>query len=87
MDRELVKEAALSLGYGCLKPEQEKAVMAFIRGEDLFVSLPTGYGKSVCYAILPRVFDHCLVKKSGERALLLKVTRGGPYSQFRTAMH
>jgi len=32
-------------------------VCAFVQGHDTFVSLPTGYGKSTIYAILPYVFD------------------------------
>ena len=38
--REVVCTAAASLGYPQLKPEQEKAIIAFVRGEDVFVSLP-----------------------------------------------
>ena len=29
-----------------LKKEQENAIRAFLSGKDVFVSLPTGYGKS-----------------------------------------
>ena len=55
--RVLVGRAAASLGYLELKPEQEEAVASFVRGADVFVSLPTGYGKSLCFGLLPRVFD------------------------------
>ena len=29
-----------------LKPKQREAIIAFVDGNDVFVSLPTGYGKS-----------------------------------------
>ena len=49
--------AASRLGYAQLRPEQKKAVREFVNGSDVFVSLPTGSGKSLCYAVLPAVFD------------------------------
>ena len=51
------EEAARTLGYATLKPEQEKVLSEFLGGKDVFVSLPTGYGKSLCYAALPLAFD------------------------------
>ena len=53
------KDAATSLGITTLKTEQQEAIRQFVLGRDVFVSLPTGYGKSVCYFPLPFVFD-CL---------------------------
>ena len=32
-------------------------VKEIVAGNDVFVALPTGYGKSLCYALLPTVFD------------------------------
>ena len=43
---ELVNGVARSFGVFPLKPEQLKAVMAFLEGRDVFVSLPIGFGKS-----------------------------------------
>ena len=40
-----------------LKKEQRGTIHEFVSGRDVFVSLPTGYGKSFCYALLPAVFD------------------------------
>ncbi len=57
VERVLLQKAALRLGYDSLKAEQELAITSFIRGKDVFVSLPTGYGKSLCFALLPSVFD------------------------------
>ena len=40
------------------KPEQLASVRHVYEGRDVFVWLPTGYGKSLCYQVLPFVFDH-----------------------------
>ena len=40
-----------------LKEKQIEAITSFVEGQDVFVSLPTGFGKSTIYAILPAVFD------------------------------
>ena len=36
---------------------QREIIFNFIRGKDVFVSLPTGAGKSLCFAVLPYLFD------------------------------
>ena len=51
------KEAARNLGYSALKEEQGKVIVEFMNGRDVFVILPTGYGKSLCFACLPGAFD------------------------------
>ena len=48
----IIDDAAASLGYTRLKVEQKKTLQAFVGGKDVFVSLPTDYGKSLCYALL-----------------------------------
>ena len=53
----IIKESGPRLGYGELKNEQMKAILSFVHGNDTFVALPTGYGKSLIYAVLPYVFD------------------------------
>ena len=45
------------LGYENLKEKQLEAVVSFMEGNDTFVTLPTSYGKSLIYAILPLSFD------------------------------
>ena len=46
---------------------QNKALQAFVRGKDVLVCLPTGTGKSSCYASLPYVFDMLRNKISEEQ--------------------
>ena len=51
-----VKEASESTGISKLKEEQKDALVAFASGRDVFMWLPTGFGKSLCYSCLPGVF-------------------------------
>ena len=47
-------ERALGLcGLKELKEKQKEALLVFKDEDDVFVSLPTGYGKSIIYGILP----------------------------------
>ena len=47
---EIIDNAASSIGYPMLKLEQKSVLKAFVEGRDVFVCLPTGYGKSLCTA-------------------------------------
>ena len=55
--RQAVLDSASFLGYSSMKEKQIEAICAFVEGHDTFVSLPTSYGKSLVYAVLPLVFD------------------------------
>ena len=49
-------ESIKELGYD--KPRQPQLdVMNFVSGRNVFVSLPTGSGKNVCFASTPLAFD------------------------------
>ena len=50
--------AVQELRYEKATHEQHEAMKNFALGRDMFVSLPTGSGKSLCYAALPLVFDN-----------------------------
>ena len=50
-------KATVKLGYSTLHPQQERVVRPFSQGWDVFVSLPTWSGKSLCYCLLPLLFD------------------------------
>ena len=52
----------LSSSSVALKPEQVTCIQHISEGNDVFYGwLPTGYGKSLCYEILPFVFDYQLL--------------------------
>ena len=53
----VIETAVRKLGYREAKEFQIKSIKEFVFGKDVFVSVPTGYGKTVCYASLPLVFD------------------------------
>ena len=58
------------LGYSKLKKEQKDAILSFLAGRDVFIVLPTGYRKILCYACLPMVYD-LLMKKTGSVAIII----------------
>ena len=44
-----VSDVCSTFGDQNLNPQQEKAVAEFLSGTDVFVNLPTGYGKPLIY--------------------------------------
>ena len=52
-----IAEAVWKLDYSRAPDDQANAIREFVAGRDVFVTLPTGSGKSLCYAALPFVFD------------------------------
>ena len=61
MDLDSVLEDVLrSRGQGnlILKPRQKEALQSIVfKGQDCLIALPTGYGKSLIYQMLPSLFD------------------------------
>ena len=54
---EAIDYASNKLGYPSLKEQQRHALKFFAIGNDVFVCLPTGYGKRLCFLLLLWVFD------------------------------
>ena len=52
-------DAVKKLGYEKLKELQLEVITGIVNGHDVFAVMPKGYGKSLCYGCLPRVFDTC----------------------------
>ena len=59
----------LERGSLSLKSEQIEAVRHIYNGKDVFLCLPTGFGKSICYEIVPFIMDYKLGRReSGRRS-------------------
>ena len=67
-----IESACKRLGYSKLKEEQLRSVVDVLSGRDAFVSFPTGYGKSLCYAILPWAFDE--VRSIDKKSIVIVVS-------------
>ena len=57
MIRQALSDTEKEMGLVPLKAKQTEAVLAVVAGKDTFVTLPTGYGKSIIYGVLPLLFD------------------------------
>ncbi|XP_003389188.1 PREDICTED: uncharacterized protein LOC100639792 [Amphimedon queenslandica] len=67
-------EAAELLGYRNLKDEQISCLTEFLSGRDVFVILPTGFGKTACFTLLPFAFDKYQKRDSGNKAIIIVVS-------------
>ena len=54
---QMICKAVQKLNYERPTADQMNAIREFVFGRDVFIMLPTGSGKSLCYATLPIVFD------------------------------
>ena len=50
----MIEAAGRCLGF---ETKQKEATVEFVSWKDVFILLPTGYGKSVYYATIPLIFD------------------------------
>lgn len=58
--RHAIEKAVKYLGYTKVKELQWTVIAEVVSGRDVFVVLPTGFGKSLCYGCLPLVFDEII---------------------------
>ena len=52
-----IEFAMRKAGVTELKEKQKECMVRFLEGHDVFGSLPTGYGKSLIYGLLPDIFN------------------------------
>ena len=50
---EVLRQVYVTFGIEALQKDQQKAIDMFFEGNDVSVSLPTGYGKSIIYQAAP----------------------------------
>ena len=53
VDTAIKDKAALCFGLNNVKPQQLDAIRACLRDKDTLITLPTGFGKSLCFQLIP----------------------------------
>ena len=71
--KDAIRVAAGKIGFAELKSHQVDVILALVTGNDVFAVLPTGYGKSLCYACLPILFDCLLGLQQGDHSIVIVV--------------
>ena len=56
-----IRRAAAGLGIENVKPEQIDAITACAEHKDSIVTLPTGFGKSLCFQLVPLVMNGTVI--------------------------
>ena len=73
MAEDAVRKVCEVFGFERLNKHQEKALRLIIESKgDVFVNLPTGFGKSVVFQALPVVYSH--VEPSREKNIVIVVS-------------
>jgi len=75
---ELVGKAFNMLQLSNVKPKQMKTVKGIVE-HDVFLVLPTGYGKNACFQSLPLVYDQLLSESD-----LYFITAGPSHARHST---
>ena len=73
-----IKYGLSKLGYDKLRGPQHEVVEAYAAGKDVFLSSPTGSGKSLCFEIAPYVLD---------KMKRVSVTKKTSLKQFALLLH
>ena len=63
--------AVTTLSYAELQSNQARVIEQFVSGHDVFGVLPTAYGKNLCSACLPLIFDQLLRRPPGFSIVLI----------------
>lgn len=71
-----INSAAKQLNIGQVKDHQRNGLLELLKGNDIFVSLPTGYGKSLIFHGAPLCRDFINARKGirGQRSLAIVVS-------------
>ena len=74
-----------AVGVSSLNTKQKEAISSFLKGRDVFVCLPTGYGKSLCFVLLPLVCDYLRGRKNG--SIVMCVSLDFPNDGVESQIH